>query len=282
MSSPLSVTCYRALDNADEANANPNKFIRAGNDTDDLETGVPVSKGPGFETKPTDGGMVCCKAIEWLGAIDRALSEKVQRSNSKLVESILFIPAHLFNRWVIVIAIAFTGVMGYFRYDKMLAYNNYVELGSEIPNSTKFCLGVSFAVFYGLCLLVMVISTQIMKYSFRRERPKKRTDTERWSDLRAKENGTYSMPSGDSSAAAVFCFVVACEMQLPWIYVLMPLVMLGRVFYQCHWLGDTVIGLLVGTFWGFLGVNQFNAIAWLLVLVSGENTFVKSVPPSVP
>ncbi len=68
------------------------------------------------------------------------------------------------------------------------------------------------------------------------------------------------MPSGDSSAAAVFCCLVAFELGMPLIYILMPLVMLGRVYYQCHWLGDTLIGLLVGSFWGLVGTNNFSAL----------------------
>ena len=103
----------------------------------------------------------------------------------------------------------------------------------------------------------MVCCTQLMKHSIKRERPVRRSDTTRLSDLRGKEIGTYAMPSGDTSAAAVFCLLVAVEMGWPLIYVLMPLVMLGRVYYQCHWLGDTIVGLLVGTFWGMVGASNF-------------------------
>ena len=99
-----------------------------------------------------------------------------------------------------------------------------------------------------------------MKLTIKRERPKPRTDTTRLSDLRGKEVGTYSMPSGDSSAAAVFCMLVAAELGIPLIYILMPLVMLGRVYYHCHWLGDTIIGLFVGTFWGLVGMTYFTAL----------------------
>ena len=98
-----------------------------------------------------------------------------------------------------------------------------------------------------------------MKYGIKRERPKRRSDTTRISDLRGKETGTYAMPSGDSSAAAVFCALVAIEMGMPQIYVLMPLVMLGRVYYQCHWIGDTVIGFFVGSFWGLVTASNFHS-----------------------
>ena len=50
-----------------------------------------------------------------------------------------------------------------------------------------------------------------MKYTLRRSRPKALDHTVRWgSDLRKAEEGTYSMPSGDTAAAALFCYLYAC------------------------------------------------------------------------
>ena len=113
-----------------------------------------------------------------------------------------------------------------------------------------------------------------MKYSTKRERPKRRTDTTRIVDLRGKENGTYSFPSGDSSAAAVFCCLVCVEMDMPQIYILMPLVMLGRVYYQCHWLADTIVGFFVGTFWGVLAANNFGLLVPFFRHITGSDTFI--------
>ena len=113
-----------------------------------------------------------------------------------------------------------------------------------------------------------------MKLTIKRERPKPRTDTTRLSDLRGKEVGTYSMPSGDSSAAAVFCMLVAAELGIPLIYILMPLVMLGRVYYHCHWLGDTIIGLFVGTFWGLVGMTYFTALVPFFKSICGDDAFM--------
>ena len=62
-----------------------------------------------------------------------------------------------------------------------------------------------------------------MKYTIKRERPRRRPDTTRLSDLRGKETGTYAMPSGDSAAAAVFCYLVAFEMGLPQVPVIGPM-----------------------------------------------------------
>ena len=96
----------------------------------------------------------------------------------------------------------------------------------------------------------------------------------RWSDLRSKEIGTFSMPSGDSSAAAVFCFLIAHELGLKGIWLLMPLVMMGRVYYHCHWVGDTLVGLLVGSFWGLVGAGQFDNLVTFFRLLVGRDSFI--------
>ena len=115
-------------------------------------------------------------------------------------------------------------------------------------------------IFYGLTLLVAIFFVILIKTIVKRERPKRRSDTTRFADLRAKENGTYAMPSGDATAAAIFCCLISIEMGMPFIYILMPLVMMGRVYYQCHWLGDTIVGFMIGTFWALVGASYFTSL----------------------
>lgn len=55
----------------------------------------------------------------------------------------------------------------------------------------------------------------------------------------------------------------------------MPLVMLGRVYYQCHWIGDTIVGFFVGTFWGLIAVNNFDLFVPFFRKITGEDTFVE-------
>ena len=93
-------------------------------------------------------------------------------------------------------------------------------------------------------------------------------------NLRKAEEGTYSMPSGDSSAAALFCFEYCFMMGLPAVYLLLPLVMCGRVYYHCHWFGDTIIGALVGTAWGLIMVSQFSYSLPMQKFIAGPNTFL--------
>jgi len=164
-------------------------------------------------------------------------------------------------------------LMGAKNYDHMLTANGYKPVGNSITDDKKLAYGFCFFILYGLSLLMMVCCTQIMKYTIKRERPVRRSDTTRISDLRGKEVGTYAMPSGDSSAAAVFCLLVAVEIGWPMIYVLMPLVMLGRVYYQCHWLGDTIVGLFVGSFWGLVGASNFAFLVPFFRALVGSESF---------
>ncbi len=77
----------------------------------------------------------------------------------------------------------------------------------------------------------MLATFQIMKYTIKRTRPKELPFTKRMANLRRAEAGTYSMPSGDVSAAALFCFLFTTILDLPMIYAILPLVMCGRVYY---------------------------------------------------
>ena len=79
------------------------------------------------------------------------------------------------------------------------------------------------------------------------------------------------MPSGDCSAAALFCFLFAFILDLPFVYLILPLVMCGRVYYQCHWLGDTIVGAFVGTFWGILAYSYFGYFTGFATLITGDS-----------
>jgi hypothetical protein len=58
-------------------------------------------------------------------------------------------------------------------------------------------------------LLGTVVTTQTLKYSLRRRRPDFNKSVYRFKNcLRETEEGTYSMPSGDSTAAGLYCFIL--------------------------------------------------------------------------
>ena len=164
--------------------------------------------------------------------------------------------------------------VGAIRHDTLLQEMGYQPAGPNISLGEQFRYGFAFMLYYALSLLAMVTSTQILKYSIRRQRPKSLSYTIRMHNLRKVDDGTYSMPSGDSSAAALFCFEYCYMLGLPSVYMLLPLVMCGRVYYQCHWFGDTIIGALVGTAWGLIMVSQFSYSLPLQQFITGPNTFL--------
>ena len=77
-------------------------------------------------------------------------------------------------------------LMGAKNYDHMLTANGYKPVGNSITDDKKLAYGFCFFILYGLSLLMMVCCTQIMKYTIKRERPVRRSDTTRISDLRGK------------------------------------------------------------------------------------------------
>ena len=119
-----------------------------------------------------------------------------------------------------------------------------------------------------------MLSTQALKYTIRRARPNILLHTKRitrW--MRTCEDGTFSMPSGDSSAGALCCFEFAVMLGLPAIYVILPLVMCGRVYHHCHWFGDTIAGAVIGSLWGLIMVLVFPYLISLHQAIAGPNSF---------
>ena len=121
----------------------------------------------------------------------------------------------------------------------------------------------------------MITTVQILKYTLKRARPEPLPNSQRIGSLRNAELGTYSMPSGDAAAAALFCFLFCSILNMPAIYLILPLVMLGRVYYHCHWLGDTFIGVAIGTFWGVIAYSQFDVLfSQMGRVIAGPSSFL--------
>jgi len=158
-------------------------------------------------------------------------------------------------------------VLGAFNYETWMQVNGYkLPQGKEVSASARFLLGFNFMFFFSLMLLLMVISTTILKKLIRRPRPPlpKMDDIKRMNDLRGREKGTFAMPSGDSAACALCCYILAHQMKVHTIYFILPMVCLGRVYYHCHWIGDTIVGSLIGTLWGVFGCYFFYALVPLM------------------
>ena len=68
----------------------------------------------------------------YLDSVDKASSEFLLASESKTLGVVLFIFAFSFNRARIVFPIIATGVIGYFWFNTMLAYNGFLPLTEEL------------------------------------------------------------------------------------------------------------------------------------------------------
>merc|ERR1712070_1153098 len=111
-----------------------------------------------------------------------------------------------------------------------------------------------------------------MKWEFDRERPivalkrsQEGTDEVPWEDYRAPLFRRYilniaglgdpllihqaneSFPSGDSAAGCAMAASVMFMTGQPAYFLFGIAVMLGRVYFMCHYLGDTLVGALIGT-----------------------------------
>lgn len=100
------------------------------------------------------------------------------------------------------------------------------------------------------CLLLL---THALKRRTGRSRPPPSTLPPRICNLRSLEAATHAMPSGDSAQAALWSTLL-----YSWsggdarVLLLLPAVMFGRVYFRCHWVGDTMVGSVLGGLAGAL------------------------------
>lgn len=126
----------------------------------------------------------------------------------------------------------------------------------------------------GTCgTLALLWTTDRMKRWIHRLRPAPYVLSKRLLNLRSLER-THALPSGDSAQAALWATLLYCRLKQACaqgagdgaedilhpvaqasalhaarIFLLVPCVMFGRVFYGCHWIGDTLLGAAVGFAW---------------------------------
>ena len=79
-----------------------------------------------------------------------------------------------------------------------------------------------------------------------------------------REIGNPAMPSADSTWAAIWCTLNILFFDSKLSIFVLPMVMLGRVYFRCHWIGDTIIGSIVGIISAWLGFLYFPDIASFL------------------
>lgn len=123
------------------------------------------------------------RILNWLkkcDEVDRYYSGILQGHHSLVADLLLVFWAHFFNRALITVGILISAVVGFFRYNEMLANFGYQTVQGDISFEERVRYGVVFMLFYGFSLLAMVSSTQILKYSIRRPRPAYRPEVTRY------------------------------------------------------------------------------------------------------
>ncbi|RYG54192.1 phosphatase PAP2 family protein [archaeon] len=96
------------------------------------------------------------------------------------------------------------------------------------------------------CSLGTVLCVLVGKKQFARLRPAHDTLAAKVFNLRALEKN-HAMPSGDSAQAAAFATCWWLCFQDASMFAMVPATMFGRVYFGCHWVMDTVAGVVIGT-----------------------------------
>lgn len=86
-----------------------------------------------------------------------------------------------------------------------------------------------------------------MKHLIGRTRPNEKENIKRNFNVRHREKNC-SMPSGDAMQSANFAVILIYYFNTYLGIWLIPLVMISRVFYYCHYIMDTIVGAILG--WG--------------------------------
>lgn len=96
-------------------------------------------------------------------------------------------------------------------------------------------------------VLVTLIISSLLKHFFKRNRPNIDVSFSktRFTNLRKKELNC-SMPSGDSMQSANFSIIILFYFKSYCGFLFIPLVMMGRIYYHCHYILDTVVGTVIG------------------------------------
>ena len=76
-------------------------------------------------------------------------------------------------------------------------------------------------------------------------------------ELSKREIGTLSMPSGDAAQGALWCTMTLLFFESNLSMLMLPFVALSRVYFRCHWIGDTVVGSMIGILCAYFGFLNF-------------------------
>jgi membrane-associated phospholipid phosphatase len=161
---------------------------------------------------------------------DKKYSEIIHKSEVNIIlELLLFIAARLYNPECVTI---------YFII--MFYYTNLIFILKPLIHVI-------------ICLLITIS----LKHIIKRIRPNIYNNIKRRYNLRDRETNC-SMPSGDSMQAANFAIIFYCYYGKIFGFFLIIPVMISRIFFCCHYIMDTIVGVLIGFIVSFSLFNFLN------------------------
>ena len=183
------------------------------------------------KNKFINNNSVINKFLNYTDKIDRQLSKPIH--NSKLndnIEHVLFIFGRMFSPEFIAAYITLLGLIS------LIKYHNIYLIVRPLIN-----------VLLGLVLVIFI--KKIIG------RPRPNFNPIKKYQLRKRETNC-SMPSGDSFQAALFATMLLNDFNCYYGFILVPFVMYARIYFNCHFLFDTIIGALIGIFFTIV-LNSF-------------------------
>ena len=202
-----------------------------------------------------------------LDELDKEWSGKVHECKAHTVmEYIILIFAGMFNR-----GYGFSSFATSYLYATI--YPEYLNRFLQNDAATPANLGAIYVIFYFIVSFFGIVTSLIGKKIIKRKRPIYATvdflKAPELSPLRVvsmahREIGNPAMPSADSTWGAIWCTLNVLLFQSKVSIFVLPMVMLGRVYFRCHWIGDTVIGSLIGIISAMIGFIYFPEMAQLI------------------
>ena len=145
----------------------------------------------------------------------------------------------------------------------------------HLPPSAKANNAIPVYIIYNMVLVVGLLAvTQTLKKLIKRKRPIYATEDheeasnfvkKRLANLGKREIGSAAMPSGDSAQGALWVVITMLFFQTYAILLVIPMVCFGRVYFRCHWIGDTLVGSLIGAGFAVIGFFTFAKFADVLI-----------------
>ena len=162
--------------------------------------------------------------METLDSIDRKLSGIIHKWSWGYFDILVLIPATIFG----VVGVPFLVIWWFYVYKTPL---------------------------FLIAVVVVFAINESLKYVIARPRPLMENISKKFPNLRKIHNNP-AMPSGDTAQASVCAVTLVYHGSSPWFLIMIPLGAFGRVYYGSHWIGDCIVGSIVGAILTFI-VNWY-------------------------